>query len=142
MTGKRKPKIEVPVSTESPPVYLKAREDDFVAKGHLTKHLTGNQYDVIRERTRINSWEELDYISWKELLAHDLNVALYHSTCGIHLGLKISKDGEGRKEDVEAIFGLQDDFGEGRKPLGLRRLGEVVTEKRGLLHRNKGTPNE
>ena len=128
MTGKRKPKIEPSVSMYSPQV--KSREDEFVAKGHLTKHLTGNTFKVIRERTRINSWEELDYITWKMLLFEDLKAPLYGIVCEIHQGSKISKDGEGRKEDVEAIYGLQNEFEEGRKATGLRRASEAILERR------------
>ena len=129
MTGKRKASIQPAVSMINVPE-SRARDDNFVAKGHLTKHLTGNQFTVIRERTRINSWEELDYITWKQLLAEDLAVKLYATTVTIHLGCKISKDGEGRKEDVDAIYGLQEEFGEGRKASGLRQATEAILSRR------------
>lgn len=112
------------------PIFSKHREDEFVAKGHLTKHLTGDQYNVIIERSRINSWEELDYITWKKLLADDLDVELYKKTTEIHLGCKISKDGESRKEDVDAIYGLQNEYEEGKKVTGLRRLGATIIDRR------------
>jgi len=123
----RKSKVAIPVGLQT---HTKAREDDFVAKGHLTKHLTGNQFEVIRERTRINSWEELDYVTWKEMCAEDLGVPLYKLTITIHHGSKISKDGESRKEDVDAIYGFQDEYGEGRKATGLRRVSDALIERR------------
>jgi hypothetical protein len=129
--GKRQSKIIMPVSMEpQAPVYSKHREDEFVAKGHLTKHLTGDQYNIIIERSRINSWEELDYVTWKKLLADDLDVELYKKTTEIHLGCKISKDGESRKEDVDAIYGLQNEYEDGKKATGLRRATQAILERR------------
>jgi len=49
-------------------------EDDFHTKEHITKHLTGAQYNVIRERTRVNSWEEQDFLNWKEFIAQTLTM--------------------------------------------------------------------
>lgn len=49
-------------------------DDDFHTKEHITKHLTGARYNVIRERTRVNSWEEQDYLLWKEFIARTLTM--------------------------------------------------------------------
>jgi len=122
-----------PLPTYIPPE-SKAKMDNFVAVGHITQHLTGGTFELIHERTRINSWEELDYVTWKMLLGADLNVALYKMSVAIHLGCKISKDGESRKEDVDALFGLQKGFDEDRKGTGLKQATQA------LLRR--GNPNE
>jgi hypothetical protein len=120
------------------PVYSKHREDEFVAVGHITQHLTGGTFELIHERTRINSWEELDYVTWKMLLGADLNVALYKMSVAIHLGCKISKDGESRKEDVDALFGLQKGFEEGRKATGLRQATQAILSRRGNRNEPSG----
>jgi hypothetical protein len=49
-------------------------EEDFESKSHVTKHLTGSRFNIIRERTRINSWEEQDFLNWKEFLAFTLSM--------------------------------------------------------------------
>jgi hypothetical protein len=84
-------------------------EEDFESKAHITKHLTGSQYDIIRERTRVNSWEEQDYINWKEFLASTLGVPFYKTGAKIYMGLKISKDGLSREEDVEVLKGMYEE---------------------------------
>ncbi len=47
-------------------------DDDFHTKEHITKHLTGAEYDVIRERTRVNSADELAFVNWEEFVAETL----------------------------------------------------------------------
>lgn len=84
-------------------------EEDFQSKAHITKHMTGDQYNITRERTRVNSWEEQDYLSWKEFLAKTLGVDFYETGAKIHMGLKISKDGLSREEDVEVLKGMYDE---------------------------------
>lgn len=87
-------------------------EEDFHPKEHITKHLTGAIYNLIRERTRINSWEEQDYLLWVEYKAKTLGVDFYQIGADIYQGLKISKDGLSREEDVEVMRGvLEDDLG-------------------------------
>jgi len=81
-------------------------EEEFQSKAHITKHMTGDQYDVHRERTRVNSWEEHDYLHWKEFLAKTLGVDFYQTDVEIYEGLKISKDGLSREEDVEVLKGM------------------------------------
>jgi len=41
------------------------REEDFQSKAHVTRHLTLNRFGRQEEATRINSWEENDYLNWK-----------------------------------------------------------------------------
>src|SRR4030042_3865923 len=127
MPKARRSKIPIPVQMET---HIKAREDDFVAKGHLTKHLTGGTYEIIRQRTRISSWEEKDYLSWEEILANDLGMELSKSISEIDMGLNMSKDGLSRTEDVDAIYGFRDEYGDGRKASGLRRGREEIQQRR------------
>ena len=47
-------------------------DDDFHTKEHITKHLTGAQYNLIRERTRINSAAEQAFVNWEEFVARTL----------------------------------------------------------------------
>lgn len=49
-----------------------SREEDFESKKHLTKHLTIGRAGVLEEATRVNSWPELDWLSWKLYLARTL----------------------------------------------------------------------
>lgn len=81
-------------------------EEDFESKAHITKHMTGDQYNVTRERTRINSWEEQDYLNWKEFKAAVFGVSFYKTGANIYEGFKISKDGLSREEDVEVLKGM------------------------------------
>lgn len=46
--------------------------DDFHTKEHITKHLTGARYDIIRERSRVNSAEEQAFLNWEEFIARTL----------------------------------------------------------------------
>ena len=84
-------------------------DDDFHTKEHITKHLTGARYDLNRERTRVNSWEEQDYLLWSEYKARTLGVDFYQTGVDIYQGLKISKDGLARQEDVDVMKGFKDD---------------------------------
>ena len=84
-------------------------ESDFESKSHVTKHLTGNEYEITRERTRVNSWEEQDYLNWQIFLAETLKVDFYRKDAEIYMGLKISKDGLCREEDVEVLKGMYDE---------------------------------
>lgn len=47
-------------------------EEDFESKKHITRHLTLNRYGQTEEATRVNSWQEQDYLSWKLFLARTL----------------------------------------------------------------------
>lgn len=47
-------------------------EEDFESKRHITKHLTLDRYGRTEEATRVNSWPEQDYLSWKLFLARTL----------------------------------------------------------------------
>jgi hypothetical protein len=47
-------------------------DDDFHTKEHITKHLTGAQYDLIRERSRVNSADEQAFLNWQEFIARTL----------------------------------------------------------------------
>lgn len=47
-------------------------EEDFESKKHITKHLTLGRYGITEEATRVNSWPEQDYLSWKLFLARTL----------------------------------------------------------------------
>ena len=47
-------------------------EENFESKRHVTKHLTLNRYGRTEEATRVNSWPEQDYLSWKLFLARTL----------------------------------------------------------------------
>ena len=47
-------------------------ESDFESKKHITKHLTLNRYGRTEEATRVNSWQEQDYLTWKLFLARTL----------------------------------------------------------------------
>lgn len=47
-------------------------EDDFESKKHVTRHLTLNRFGQTDEATRVNSWPEQDYLSWKLYLAETL----------------------------------------------------------------------
>jgi len=44
-------------------------DDDFHTKEHITKHLTGAQYNLIRERSRVNSADEQAFLNWDEFVA-------------------------------------------------------------------------
>jgi len=93
-------------------------EEEFQSKAHITKHMTGDQYNVHRERTRVNSWEEQDYLHWKEFLAKTLGVKFYQTDVEIYEGLKISKDGLSREEDVEVLKGMYRDEAEKGRNVG------------------------
>ncbi len=84
-------------------------EEDFQSKAHITKHMTGDQYKVHRERTRVNSWPELDWLEWEEFIGKTLGVDFYMIDTEIHMGLKISKDGLSREEDVEVLKGMYEE---------------------------------
>ncbi len=47
-------------------------DDDFHTKEHITKHLTGAKYDLIRERSRVNSADEQAFLNWEEFIARTL----------------------------------------------------------------------
>ena len=47
-------------------------EEDFESKKHVTRHLTLGRYGRTEEATRVNSWEEQDYLSWKLFKARTL----------------------------------------------------------------------
>jgi len=47
-------------------------DDDFHTKEHITKHLTGAQYNLIRERSRVNSADEQAWLNWEEFVAKTL----------------------------------------------------------------------
>jgi hypothetical protein len=47
-------------------------DDDFHTKEHITKHLTGAQYNLIRERSRVNSADEQAFLNWEEFIAKTL----------------------------------------------------------------------
>ena len=47
-------------------------DDDFHTKEHITKHLTGAQYNLIRERSRVNSADEQAFLNWEEFIARTL----------------------------------------------------------------------
>lgn len=84
-------------------------EENFESRSHITKHLTGARFDNTHERTRINSWEEQDYVNWKSFLNKTLGVDFYGEGVEIYLSLKISKDGLSREEDVELGKGMYDE---------------------------------
>jgi len=84
-------------------------EENFESRSHITKHLTGAKFDKTEERTRINSWEEQDYLNWKKFLAKTLGVSFYEQGVEIYMSMKISKDGLSREEDVELGKGMYDE---------------------------------
>jgi hypothetical protein len=47
-------------------------EEDFESKKHITKHLTLGRFGKTEEATRVNSWAEQDYLSFKLFLARTL----------------------------------------------------------------------
>ena len=47
-------------------------EESFESKKHITKHLTLNRFGQTEEATRVNSWQEQDFLSWKLFLARNL----------------------------------------------------------------------
>ena len=47
-------------------------EEDFESKKHVTRHLTLGRFGRTEEATRVNSWEEQDYLSWKLFKARTL----------------------------------------------------------------------
>lgn len=107
-------------------------EEDFESKAHITKTMTGGQSDVTRERTRVNSWEEQDYLATKEFLAKTLGVDFYQWAVDIHEGLKISKDGTEREEYVDILKGMYDEvrgFNTGL-PLVREAIEEQQADKR------------
>lgn len=83
---------------------MKEKEQKIHPQSHLTKYLTGGQFDVVRERIRVNSAEELAYLHRKEFLARTLGIKFYQTGIDIYGGLKISKDGLGREE---AVLGMR-----------------------------------
>ena len=114
-------------------------EEEFQSKAHITKHMTGDQYDVHRERTRVNSWEEHDYLHWKEFLAKTLGVDFYQTDVEIYEGLKISKDGLSREEDVEVLKGMYEEqrgFYSGL-PIVTEAINSLETEERPVKRRRK-----
>lgn len=84
-------------------------EENFESRSHITKHLTGAKFDKTEERTRVNSWEEQDYLNWKRFLHKTLGVPFYGQGVEIYMSLKISKDGLSREEDVDLGKGMYDD---------------------------------
>lgn len=104
-----------------------ATEENFESRSHITKHLTGAQFDKTAERTRINSWPEQDYLLWKSFLHKTLGVGFYGQGVEIYESLKISKDGLSREEDVELGKRMYD---EGRgKDVGWKVFQRVFGEK-------------
>ena len=55
-------------------------DDDFHTKEHITKHLTGAQYNLIRERSRVNSADEQAFLNWEEFVARTLTTDLLSPT--------------------------------------------------------------
>jgi len=51
---------------------MSSTEEDFESKKHITKHLTLNRFGKTSEATRVNSWPEQDYLSWKLFLGETL----------------------------------------------------------------------
>jgi len=88
-------------------------EENFESRSHITKHLTGAKFDNTHERTRVNSWEEQDYLNWKSFVGKTLGISFYKEGVEIYENLKISKDGLSREEDVELGKGMYDE-GKGR----------------------------
>jgi len=60
------------------------------------------------ERTRIHSYEELDYLDYNLFLYQVLGVRIYEISAKTHMQLLISKDGESRKEAVQALQAMNE----------------------------------
>lgn len=75
------------------------------SKTHLTKHMTGSQYDLLPERTEINSAEELRYGHFNTTLARFLWEG-FGIAPDAYFEYKISKDRGSRTEDVEVLKGM------------------------------------
>lgn len=74
-------------------------DDDFHTKEHITKHLTGAQYNLIRERSRVNSADEQAFLNWEEFIAKTL------STDGLSpLAYKIYMAGENLYRKAHGSF--------------------------------------
>jgi len=94
------------------------------SKTHLTKHMTGSQYDLLRERTDVNSAEELRYGHFNSTLAKLLWPG-FAIAPDVYFEFKISKDRGSRLEDVEVLKGM---YMDDRSLNTGVRLAELETE--------------
>ena len=85
-------------------------EEDFQSKAHLTRHQTGDRFDLIRERAEVNSPEELDWLHNKEYYGIVLGLEFYKVGVAVYGGWKISKDRGSRKENVEVLRGMYEEW--------------------------------
>jgi hypothetical protein len=85
-------------------------EDDFDdSKSHLTKHLTGSQYDMIRERSEVNSAEELRYGHFYSFCGKLFHFRGFKDAVDTYFEYKVSKDRASRTEDVSVLQGMYED---------------------------------
>lgn len=79
------------------------------SKSHLTKHQTGGRYDIVEERSEVNSPEELRWLVynrvWEDLVWPIFGVAPNH-----HFSGKVGKDRGSRKENVEVLKGMYEEM--------------------------------
>lgn len=73
----------------------------------MTRHLAKRTFHV-DERTRLPSYEEMDYIDWNLFLSDVLGVRIYRVEANTRMRLLISKDGLSRSEAVEALKAMND----------------------------------
>jgi len=77
------------------------------AQSYLTQQLAKQEW-YPDERTRIHSYEELDYIGYELFLYNILGLMIYEINSKIRMKLLISKDGESRKEAVQALQAMNE----------------------------------
>ncbi len=99
-------------------------------QGFLTRFLTRDNINTIREQTEINSANELDYVFTEEFFGETLGIDFYMTGAVVYLGDKISKDRGSRKEAVEAIKGLSEQQKRFNTGLQITELSDAMEAQR------------
>jgi hypothetical protein len=107
------------------------------SKSHITQHLTGSQYDMLRERTEVNSAEELRYGHFYTLCSKLFHFRGFKDAVDTYFEYKVSKDRGSRTEDVIVLRGMYDD--ERSQATGMR-LAELESEMEKQAKKPRGAP--
>lgn len=72
------------------------------SRSHLTKHQTGGRYDIIEERSELNSPEEQRLLVYNRIWGNLVH-PVFHQVNDHYFSGKIGKDRQSRKENVEVL---------------------------------------
>jgi len=106
------------------------------SKTHLTKHMTGSVFDLVRERTDVNSAEELRYGHFNHTLAKLLWPG-FGVAPEVYFEYKISKDRGSRLEDVEVLKGMYMDDRSFNTGIRLMELEDEMKGQEKRAHRGQ-----